>query len=241
MPLPFDWVVNCAASGGEVEDYRRVYVEGNRQLLQWLGSTPPTKFVYTSSTSVYGQNDGSVVDEASPADPGTDTAAVSREAEGIVIEAARGSNLPTVILRVSGIYGPHRGYWFKQYLKGEARLDGQGERFLNMIHRDDVVGCIIAALSHGKAGQIYNAVDDEPVSQRQFFEWLAQTLGGEIPTAAATASQNRKRSVSNKRVSNQKLKKELGYTFKYPTFREGYMEKIERTPSLAQAKPQARI
>ena len=85
----------------------------------------------------------------------------------------RRQNFPAVILRVAGIYGPDRGHWFKQFLKNEARIEGDGSRFLNMIHRDDVIGCIIAALKNGRAGEIYNAVDDEPVSQANFFQWLA--------------------------------------------------------------------
>ena len=79
-----------------------------------------------------------------------------------------------MILRVAGIYGPDRGHWFKQFLKNEARIEGDGSRFLNMIHRDDVIGCIIAALKSGRPGEIYNAVDDEPVSQMNFFQWLAE-------------------------------------------------------------------
>ena len=86
-----------------------------------------------------------------------------------------------MILRVAGIYGPERGYLLKQYLKNEARIEGRGERILNMIHRDDLIGVIIAALKSGRAGEIYNAVDDEPVTQFTFFEWLAGTLGKDLP------------------------------------------------------------
>src|SRR5258708_201062 len=68
--------------------------------------------------------------------------------------------VPAVILRVAGIYGRGRGYWLKQFLSGEARLQGCGEKFINMIHRDDLVGVIIASLEHGHAGEVYNAVDD---------------------------------------------------------------------------------
>src|SRR5215471_16128013 len=64
LPRDFDWVVNCAASGSSsTEDYRKIYLEGNRNLVAWLADSPPEKFLYTSSTSVYGQNDGSVVTE----------------------------------------------------------------------------------------------------------------------------------------------------------------------------------
>ena len=64
LPGDFDWVVNCvAAGGGGAENYRQIYLEGNRNLIAWLAGSPPQKFIYTSSTSVYGQNDGSVVTE----------------------------------------------------------------------------------------------------------------------------------------------------------------------------------
>ncbi|MEI6075213.1 MAG: NAD-dependent epimerase/dehydratase family protein, partial [Verrucomicrobiota bacterium] len=75
LPRQYDWVVNCTASGGGgAEDYRKIYLEGNRNLLNWLGEAPPEKFIYTSSTSVYGQNDGAVVTETSPTEPDADTA-----------------------------------------------------------------------------------------------------------------------------------------------------------------------
>jgi nucleoside-diphosphate-sugar epimerase len=134
-----------------------------------------------------------------------------------------------MILRVAGIYGPERGHWFKQFLSNEARIEGDGARFLNMIHRDDVIGCIIAALKNGRAGEIYNAVDDEPVRQMDFFQWLAEELGKELPpTTPANFEEERKRGVTSKRVLNRKLKTELGYQFKYPDFRSGYTEEIFR-------------
>src|SRR6185437_13085706 len=108
---------------------------------------------------------------------------------------------------------------------GEAALEGKGERFLNMIHRDDVIGCIIAALERGKSGEIYNAVDDEPVSQFDFLSFLASSLGKPMPnTLHEYVEAARKRGSTNKRISNQKLKAQLGYSFKYPTFREGYAD-----------------
>src|SRR5882757_734881 len=60
LPGPFDWVVNCVSSTqGGVDEYRQVYLNGTRNLIEWLARTPPKKLVYTSSTSVYGQADGS--------------------------------------------------------------------------------------------------------------------------------------------------------------------------------------
>jgi nucleoside-diphosphate-sugar epimerase len=253
----FDWVVNCAASGGgDADAYRQLYLQGTRNLIEWLwgsrgresadsskegivrrltSAATIKKFVYTSSTGVYGQNDGSVVKETSPTDPATETAKILVETEKALLAAAREKHFPAVVLRVAGIYGPERGYLLKQYLRNEARIEGVGGRFLNMIHRDDLIGVIIAALKSGRAGEIYNAVDDEPVSQFTFFQWLAGTSGKDMPPSAPEdAEVNRKRGVTNKRVSNRRLKMELGYQFKYPNFRKGYTAEIMRLEAAGQ-------
>ena len=229
LPREFDWVVNCVAAGGDAENYRQVYLQGTRHLIEWLAPNPPKKFVYTGSTSVYGQTDGSAVKESSPTEPPAETAKVLLETEKALLAAVADRKVPAVVLRVAGIYGPDRGHGFKQFLKNEARIEGAGLRYLNMIHRDDVIGSIIAALKSGRPGEIYNAVDDEPVTQINFFQWLAGTVGKYPPESVPEdPAENRKRGVTNKRVSNRRLKMELGYQFKYPNFRKGYSAEILR-------------
>ncbi len=222
LPANYDWVVNCVSSSrGGVDDYRSVYLGGMRNLIKWLSAAPPKKFVYTSSTSIYGQTDGSIVTESSPTEPSAETARVLLEAEKMLLQAVD-ANFPAVILRVAGIYGPARGYWLKQFLTGEAKIENKGERILNMIHRDDVAGATIAALEKGRAGEIYNVVDNEPVVQLELFKGLAAMLGRDMPPFADAKGQTeRKRALTSKRVSNEKLKAKLGYGLKYPTFREG--------------------
>jgi nucleoside-diphosphate-sugar epimerase len=229
LPRDFDWVVNCAASsGGSAEDYRRLYLEGNRHLTAWLAPSPPKKFVFTSSTSVYGQDDGSLVTEASPVEPREETSRILRETEELLLVAAKDAS-PAIILRVAGIYGPERGYWFKQFLSGAARIEGDGSRWLNMIHRDDVIGAVIAALERGQPGEIYNAADNEPVTQLRFFSWLAEKLQKPLPPKMpAGENSSRKRGATNKRVSNEKLRRELEYEFRFPDFRSGYEKEIAR-------------
>jgi nucleoside-diphosphate-sugar epimerase len=224
IPSEWDWIVNCVSSSrGTIEEYRGVYWEGMQNLLRWLLKSPPQKFVYTSSTGVYGQNDGSVVIEASPTLPESETGAVLIETEKTLLAAAREQNFPSIILRVSGIYGPDRGHWLAQFQSGEARLEGAGQRILNMVHRDDVVGAIIAACERGEPGSVYNVTDEEPVTQIELFRWLSEKLRKPMPPAAeAGAAGKRKRSATSKKVSNDRLKSELGYRFKYPTFREGF-------------------
>ena len=230
LPGHYEWVVNCVASGGgDADSYRRIYLHGTANLLAWLAPHPPKKFLYTSSTGVYGQTDGSLVRESSPTEPVAETARVLVETEQLLLTAFAEHRLPAVILRVAGIYGPGRGYAFKQFLKNEARLEGDGTRILNMIHRDDLIGGIIAALKSGRPGEIYNVVDNEPVTQIHFFQWLADSLGRPLPPRAPEdPAASPKRGATNKRISNRKLKMELGCPLVYPNFRLGYSAEILR-------------
>ena len=134
-----------------------------------------------------------------------------------------------MILRVAGIYGAERGHLFRQYLKNQAKIAGTGERIINMVHRDDLVAVIIAALKNARPGEIYNVADDEPVTELHFFRWLSETLGKWMPPFATDVENaERKRGLTNKKISNRRLKMELGYQFKYPTFRQGYTAEITR-------------
>jgi nucleoside-diphosphate-sugar epimerase len=230
LPTGFDWVVNTTASGhGGPSQYQQVYLEGTRNLIEWLSATPPQKFVYTSSTSVYGQTDGSLVKEGSITQPVSDTAQVLVQTENELSKAVRDKKFPAIILRVAGIYGPERGHLFKQVLKEEDPLPGKSDRLINMIHRDDVVGSIIAALKNGRVGEIYNVVDDEPVPQIHFVRWLSETLGTNMPDFDPEAEPAQgKRAATQKKVLNRKLRMELGCQLKYPTFRQGYTAEIQR-------------
>jgi nucleoside-diphosphate-sugar epimerase len=228
FPGPFDWVINTISSSkGGVEEYRAVYLEGTRHLLGWFSRHPPRQYVYTSSTSVYAQTDGAWVTEESAAEGASETGRVLVETEQLLLDAARQRNFPAVILRVAGIYGPERGHLFQQYIKGEARLAGDGSRLINMVHRDDVVRAIIAALERGRASEIYNVTDDEPVTQREFFDWLSGELHMPFPPSEPENTA-RKRGLTNKRVSNRKLRLELQCELKYPDFRQGYAAEIAR-------------
>lgn len=236
LPRGFDWVINCVASGGGGEaEYRQLYLQGMQNVIDWLipavqrvGFSIP-RFVYTSSTGVYGQNDGSLVDETSGTEPVSETTRVLVETEKVLLAAGRERNFPALVLRAAGIYGPGRGYLLKQFLRGEARIEGAGARILNMIHRHDLIHAIIAALERGGAGEIYNVADDAPVSQLEFFQWLAAKLGRPLPPVVPEdLAAPRKRGLTNKRISNQKLKTALNFTFTYPDYRSGYSAEIQR-------------
>jgi nucleoside-diphosphate-sugar epimerase len=211
----FDAVIHCASTrGGDVDSYQRVYLDGVRNLLKRFGGS---KLFFTSSTSVYAQNDGDWVTEESPAEPKHETGTILREAEDLVL-ANRG-----MAIRLGGIYGPGRSALLKKFLNGDAILDPQSDRFVNQIHRDDAAAAIQLLVKRPEsAGEIYNAVDNEPILLSECYRWLAAKLNRPLPAAGRSASK-RKRGESNKRVSNTKLRA-MAWTPRYPNFANG-MEK----------------
>ncbi|WCJ59129.1 SDR family oxidoreductase [Fontisphaera persica] len=227
----WDAVINCVSSSrGGVEVYRQVFLEAAGHLREIFTVAPPVLYVHLSSTSVYGQTDGQWVTEDSPTEPANETARILVATEHQWREAAAGG-MPVAILRLAGIYGPGRCYWLNQFLAGQARLDESSGRFLNMIHREDVVQAILAVLDHAgrAAGRVYNVADDGPVTARELFGWLAQQLGRPLPPEmSGEVAVPRKRALTNKRVSNARLKAELGWRPRYPTYREGFLPEIQR-------------
>jgi len=218
----FDAVVHCASSsGGDAEKYRRVYLYGARNLLETFRGS---KLLFTSSTSVYAQRDGSWVTEESDAKPMRETSRVLLETERLVLADSG------VVARLAGIYGPGRSALLNKFLKGTAIIDPETDRFVNQVHRDDIAAALFLLLSReAEIAQIYNVVDDQPILQSECYRWLAQRLNRPLPPIGRSM-QERKRGDSNKRVSNAKLRV-LGWTAQYPTFAEAMEKSI--LPSFA--------
>ena len=192
-----DALVDCVSSGrGGAEAYRRHYLQGARNLLEIVH---PEKFLFTGSTSVYAQTDGSWVTEESPAEPATDTGRVLRETEELVL--AHGG----IVARLAGIYGPGRWALLQKFLDGTAIIEGDGSHWTNQIHRDDAAGAIAFLLNNRAAPGIYNVSDGTPLTQLDSFKILAGHFHKPLP-AAGSAGPARKRGVTNKRVSNARLR-----------------------------------
>jgi len=214
----FDVILQCASSGGGgPEEYRRVYLAGARNLIH---AFPDAALLFTSSTSVYAQKDGEMVDETSPAQPAYETGSLLREAEELVL-ANNG-----IVARLGGIYGPERSFFLRKFLAGKAMIDRAGARFINQVHRDDIVAALflLAERRAELGGQIYNVVDDEPTTAPTVYEWLSQGLKQPRPQQGKLSAK-RKRGESNKRVSNQKLRA-LGWEPHYPNFRVAMTESV---------------
>jgi len=218
----FDAVIHCASSrGGNAESYRRIYLEGTLNLLE---SFPGSKLLFTSSTSVYAQRDGSWVTEESATNPTRETGCILLEAEKLVLD--RGG----IVARLAGIYGPGRSALLSKFLIGTAIVDPENDRFINQAHRDDIASTLFFLLSRKTQGaQVYNVVDDQPILQSECYRWLARRLNRPLPPIGKSMQQ-RKRGDSNKRVSNAKLRS-LGWAPRYSTFADAMDKSI--LPSFA--------
>ena len=212
-----DWVIHCASSGrGGIDQYRAVYRDG---LANLRALCPQAKVLFTSSTSVYAQGDGQWVTEEDPADPERETGQVLREAEAIAIASGG------LVTRLAGIYGPGRSFILLKYLLKTAVIEGDGGRYLNQAHQQDIVRALTHLLGQEAAG-IYNIVDSTPQTQRTLYQFLADHFHGELPPTAPP-DYERKRGWTHKRVSNARLRA-TGWTPTYPSFQAA----IQNDPAL---------
>lgn len=213
---PVDHVV-FAASAGESSDerYRDVYVRGLQNVIAAVRHHSPARLCFVSSTAVYHQSDGSWVDEDSPTQPTHFSGVRTLEAERVALD----SGLRAVVLRCAGIYGPGRTRLIDSVRSGSARWSLGPPHFTNRIHRDDVAGALTHLLFHPDPQPVYVGVDLEPAPERDVYTFLAQRLGVAEPPGETKAATGR--SGGNKRCNGSRLRAS-GYTFRFPTFREGY-------------------
>jgi nucleoside-diphosphate-sugar epimerase len=219
----FDAVIHCASSsGGGVEAYRQIYLNGARNLLiRFSGS----QMLFTSSTSVYAQSDGSWVTEESETKPAREEGRILLETEELVLGDGG------IVARLGGIYGPGRSALLTKFLSGTAMIDPENDRFINQVYRDDAAGALFLLLNRlSLAREIYNVVDDQPILQSECYRWLAERMNRPGPPIGKAKGQP-KRGASNKRVSNAKLRR-LGWVPQYRTFAEAMEKSI--LPSFAE-------
>ncbi|MHA1568444.1 MAG: NAD-dependent epimerase/dehydratase family protein, partial [Alphaproteobacteria bacterium] len=185
--------------------------------LAWLG--------YLSSTGVYGDRDGGWVDENTAPDPSSARARRRFEAERRWLALARDHGLPVHIFRLAGIYGPGRSMLDQLRAGGAHRIDKPGHVF-SRIHVDDIVATLRASMARPHPGAVYNVCDDAPAPQREIIEYAARLLGIEPPPLvrfdeAALSPMARGFYADNRRVRNDRIKRELGVTLAYPDYKAG--------------------
>jgi nucleoside-diphosphate-sugar epimerase len=198
---------------------REVFVEGLRNVLAAL-PRETGRFIYISSTGVYGQSDGEWVDESSPCRPTREGGRACLEAEALIQKHPLGRR--TVILRMGGLYGPGRIPRRRELEEGRP-IAAPDHGYLNLIHVEDAAGIVLAAENAAETPSLYNVTDGHPVLRGDYFREAARLVGAPSPRFQPPPENDPRaqRAASDKRVSNRALLEQLQPEFHYATYREG--------------------
>jgi nucleoside-diphosphate-sugar epimerase len=213
-------VVVSAPPGADGDPVLRLHagdIAARARQFRWLA--------YLSTTGVYGDHGGALVTEETPLTPNTDRGHKRLLAESQWLALWRSHGLPVHIFRLAGIYGPGRNQLLS-LLDGTAkRVIKEGQVF-SRIHVADIANVLEASIAKPNPGGAYNVCDDEASPPQDVVEHGAKLLG--LPVPPATAFEHAELSpmarsfyADSKRVSNARLKRELGVSLSYPSFREG--------------------
>jgi nucleoside-diphosphate-sugar epimerase len=213
--------------GPDDPHYRTACVDGVRAFQEVLERQPrrPRRLFFASSSAVYAQQRGEWVDEASATEPSHHSGRRLLQGEELVLRGA----IPATVVRFTGIYGPRRTRLVDQVRAGNGRYRSRRAQWTNRIHRDDAAGALRHLMSLEKPAPLYLGTDCEPSTDRTVQEWLAGALGAPVPRGVSDDELSPRGLRSNKRCRN-KLLLDSGYSFEYPSFREGYRALIESLP-----------
>lgn len=221
LPKDLDTIIYCLTpSSYDEQGYRDAYVNGLSNLLDALGNQQLKRLFFISSTSVYGQDDDSLVDETSPTSPARVTGQQILAGE----QTALNSRHPATIVRFSGIYGPSRQRFLEEVIAGRLNPDTPAP-YSNRIHEEDAAEAVAYLNRMVLAGEsledVYVASDCEPVRLDEVVDWVRQQVECADPVADARKGGR----AGSKRCDNTRLL-QTGFTFRYPDFRIGYREMI---------------
>ena len=227
LPARFDAVVYAASTGGGgPEAYALAYDVGVKRALAWARAVGAHGFVFTSSTGVYRQDDGGVVDEAAPVG-GAPTADAILGGERAVLASGFAK---ARVLRFGGLYGPGRHHLVDQLRRGDNVIGGRVDHFINYLHRDDAASSILASIVGGPVGaRVYNVGDGKPVTKAALARWIAQRLGGAEPIFDASAPAGPRvakggRTQPNRIVATGLIRAELAWNPRYSDVFAGLAE-----------------
>lgn len=193
--------------------YEDIYLKGIGNYLEAIKKNPkPFLIVYLSSTGVWQDQAGDMFDESVLPQPVSTKAKILVEAEKQILNCG----LPAAVLRLSGIYGPGRNR-FQAFQKKEWPVPGSADRWMNMIHVDDIAACLPTFFKNAKEGEVYLGTDDQPFLMSELAQWINEKTGVRREFSFS------KDLPQGRQLKNTKFK-DLGISLKYPTFREGYFE-----------------
>lgn len=185
--------------------------------LAWIG--------YLSTVGVYGDHGGALVDESTTPKPSNERTKARLAAESAWRAVGEKTGVPVQIFRLAGIYGPGRSALDK-LRDGTARRVVKPGQVFSRIHVEDIASVLEASIAHPRAGAIYNVADDEPAAPDEVVAYAAKLMGVEPPPAvpfeeAELSPMARSFYGDSRRISNARIKSELGVTLAYPTYRDG--------------------
>ena len=202
-----------------------------RFLLQ-LGAAVPAVLVYVSTTGVYGDTGGALVDEHTPVAPGTDRARRRVAAESVAQAWCAARGVRCVVLRVPGIYGPHR-LPLERLERGEPALRPEDAGPGNRVHVDDLAASVAAAIDQPDAHGAYNVTDGDHSSSTAFLQETAAAAGLPPPSLIAKAEAARHISpgmlsflLESRRVDNRRMLSELCVRLRYPRMQAGILASL---------------
>ncbi|XP_039810947.1 uncharacterized protein LOC120673964 isoform X2 [Panicum virgatum] len=222
------------------EDLRRILSHGN---LEWL--------CYLSSTSVYGDCGGALVDEDHMVNPKSESAKLRYEAEKGWLNLVNHLNLSAFIFRLGGIYGPGRSALdtlAKNNSLSQRQKMRESKQYTARIHVADIYQAVLASMSTRCARKIFNVVDDDPAPRAEVFafarsliEMRHPDLITESPDVNSAESDIQERILpAEKRVSNARMKKELGVKLLHPTYRSGLQSILDSWQTESQLPDRSR-
>jgi nucleoside-diphosphate-sugar epimerase len=187
----------------------------------------PTRIILISTSGVYGDCHGEWVTEERPPRPDADRARRRLDAEQTLRAWGERHNVPIVILRVPGIYGPGR-LPEKRLRAREPVLQEAESPWSNRVHIDDLVRACRAAAERGRPGAVYNISDGHPTTMTDYFNRVADALGLERPPQITLAQTHSELSAGmqsylaeSKRLDNRRMCEELGVVPLYPDLTRG--------------------
>jgi nucleoside-diphosphate-sugar epimerase len=230
----FDLALSCVSAGRRSNGHEHSYHRSTQRLLNWAEGRRIGRWVYTGSTSVYPDADGEWVDEDhSLAEPSSEAARALQTAERL-FSGLEAKGVPWNVLRLAGIYGPGRHLLLNQLRQGASALPGWGDVYLNLIHRDDIVGALLALAERSEMFPtgIFNLSDGSPALKTEIVEWLAGETGMPVPRFDPQLPGKRRHSLTgrppHRRIAPFRLFSALGWRPVHGDFRIGYRAILDR-------------
>ncbi len=215
LPKDITHVLYTAAPNARTEaDYRAVYRDGLEHVLQAVTSPALQRVLFLSSTAVYGDHGAQWIDEDTPTAPKSFNGQVLLETEQWL--QSQSAQFETLILRLSGIYGPGRSYLLDRLRTGQATAPAAESHWVNRIHIEDAAAAVLHLMNLPKPQPIYLVTDSTPLPMRVLYDALAKLVGGPSPLEGPAPA-----SIGSKRLSNARLRNSR-FTFKWPDSRDGH-------------------